>query len=153
MTPDLKPTNRCFHDAIDFLEQKIARNVYLALSDDLILVHGLVLSPPDSPTPNRAYAHAWVEHEGHVWDAGLLDGIRVYYPQLLADFYALRRPQEVTRYSVQETLEQHLASGHVGPWKEEYRTACNPSTEIPQPSVLSSHHQAELINFRAFSGL
>lgn len=151
-TTSLTATNRCFHDAMEFLEQMIARNVQLVCNSDLTLVHGVILTSPNSSHPNHEYAHAWVEFDGQVWDAGLMEGERVYYAMPIAKYYAARRPVEVTRYDVQEALEQAVAAGHSGPWVPEYRAKCSPE-QPPEEVPTHLKYQTEVMNVRAYNGL
>jgi hypothetical protein len=132
VTGPLYPTYRCFDDAIAFCEAR-ARAGHPSVHTTLRLVHGIVLTPddqlpgivPDAPPPGAPSAHAWVEDEGLVWDAGqLFDGRRVVFAVDQAEYYAHYRVQQVTRYTMAEVLAENRASGHYGPWRPEYRALC-----------------------------
>lgn len=127
--PHLHPTNHCFDDALDFIDAACRADGYVIFrvgadgavtSDRLTLVHGICLAPPTF----ERYAHGWVEEGADVWDAGLLDGVRVYLRMPQAEFYAYRQVQETTKYTVIEALRLNWASNHYGPWEEKYRALC-----------------------------
>ena len=71
--------NTCFDDALDFLQQRVSRRP--ALADRLRLVHGIVLAPPGTIglAPDTRYAHAWVLDGDVVWQAGLLNDIKIAF--------------------------------------------------------------------------
>jgi len=92
------------------------------------LVHGTVEQP--FARPSRSYGHAWVEHEGTVYDWQTMEAhgggnwMGKGYPQEV--FYELFKPTEMTRYTSEEALTAAASStggrlgggAHYGPWEE-----------------------------------
>jgi len=115
------PTYSCFNDAIEYIEGHARTNPSAALK--LVLVHAIVLMP-DGPERGKPYAHAWVEDSELVWQAGVLDGQRVYFSCRADEYLPFMRVQAYTRYSVYELWQENKKSGHYGPWKPEYQALC-----------------------------
>ena len=118
------PTNACFDDALELIAERVKETPTLAFGRALILVHGIARGLEDGPRPDEPYAHAWVEEGDQCWDAGLLDGQRIYYAVSREEFYAARRIQTTTRYTVRQAALENLRTGHFGPWVAEYRALC-----------------------------
>lgn len=116
----LQPTHKCFDDAMDFVEDAVRKDPTVALGDTLLLVHG-ICTHNETGDP---YSHAWVEDRNIAWDAGLVDGERVYYSMQREDFLRARGVIKATRYTMREVLTENMKSGHYGPWREEYRALC-----------------------------
>lgn len=125
----IRPTNTCFDDALDFIAERVKRDVELALHETrLILVHGICLAP-EGPLIGEPFAHAWVEERApgepkQVWQGGILDGERVYYGIDADEFAQMLRPQKVTRYTVREAWLENERTEHFGPWVAEYEALC-----------------------------
>jgi hypothetical protein len=117
---DIMPTFRCFDDALELINERVLEDPALARGDTLRLVHGIAGVEKDG-TP---YAHAWVEEGGLCWDAGLVDGQRIYYAVKQAEFYEARQIAVATKYTVRQACLENLRSGHYGPWVEAYRKLC-----------------------------
>lgn len=117
--PDILPTFHCFDDALDYLVQRVRAEPALADRETLHLVHALVLSDAGLP-----YAHAWCEEGDHCWDAGIVDGTRIWYAVRRDEYYAARRPVRVTRYSIGAAWSLNRRFGNYGPWEPAYIAAC-----------------------------
>lgn len=108
---DILPTYRCFDDALEFIEMRVKETPTLVRHDWLlVLVHGICVGDDDT-----RYAHAWVEEAGQAWDAGLIDGQRVYYAVARSEYYAAKRVEESTRYTLRDVVRENGRSGHYGP--------------------------------------
>lgn len=118
------PTGKCFDDALDFVEWRLLENPELAHHDNLLVVHGICLVPEDQARAGELFAHAWVEENNVVWQAGLVDGQRVFYGMQLLDFLTELRVQESTRYTLLEAARHNHASCHYGPWEPRYEALC-----------------------------
>jgi hypothetical protein len=118
------PTGHCFDDALDYITERVPE-----LDDAgraaLRLVHAICIAQDGTP-----YAHAWVEDDGKAWDAGLLDGKRIWYAVEIAEFMTARHVMDVTRYTLTQALEANWSSGHYGPWKPAYKALCGQSGKI-----------------------
>jgi hypothetical protein len=123
---DILPTYRCFDDALELIEARVKETPTLVRHDwSIVLVHGICVG--DDGT---RYAHAWVEELGKVWDAGLVDGQRLYYAVARAEYYEAKRVEESTRYTLRDILRENRLSGNYGPWKPAYLTLCGKSERI-----------------------
>ncbi len=114
---DILPTFTCFDDATEYIERRVS--ALPALVQSLVLVHGLAVGDA-----GEVYAHAWVEEGAACWDAGIVEGQRIWYAVRREEFYAARRVRETTRYSCLEVLLLNREHGHCGPWEARYRAAC-----------------------------
>lgn len=118
---ELRPTNHCFDDALDYLELALRLGGPAALERH-VLVHGVCLMPGNATTPHEPFAHAWVERDdGMVVQAGMAEGVRVFYEMPALHFAVLFRPQRFTKYTVDEAWKENERSGTFGPWLEEYQ--------------------------------
>jgi hypothetical protein len=91
------PTGTCYPDAV-----KIARK----LNDPVTVVHGKVWQAPEKKWIN----HAWVEHEGKVYDSIFPEGIDARrYERLL-------KPKAAHRYDKWKAVALCVGKGHWGPW-------------------------------------
>jgi hypothetical protein len=121
------PTHHCFDDALEYVEQRVIRDSSLAFDTRLVLAHGILLVP-EGHHADRPFVHAWCEEteDGHsvVWDAGMLDGERVWFSVDRAEWTAAMRPQLVTRYTLREAWAENVRSGTYGPWCPEYLALC-----------------------------
>lgn len=112
----LRPTHRCFDDALDLLEDRVRERDLRCL-----LVHGICLIPG---TDTR-FAHAWVEEpDGCIVQAFLLRERRAYIRFTASDFNQIYRPQECTRYSVHAAWRMNELYKTYGPWEERYLALC-----------------------------
>lgn len=110
------PTGRCFDDALDLLTERIREG---AAPDALRLVHAILRAEN-----GRRYVHAWLEEHDQVWDAGTLDGRRIYYAVAWQEYYQARKVEERTRYTPHQALIENARTGHYGPWKPHYLALC-----------------------------
>lgn len=119
------PTKTCFDDALDYLAAALADAPEWAL-EHLVLVHGILLSPPNALEPNEPFAHGWVEQDRRVViQAGIVEGQgKGYYGVDRREFYAQMRVQCTTVYTIEEAWEQNRRSNHFGPWESSYRALC-----------------------------
>jgi hypothetical protein len=116
---ELLPTHHCFDDALEYLNQRVLAEPTLAHGRALELVHAIAIGDD-----GVHYAHAWCEEDGLCWDAALYQGDRVWYSVRRAEYYKALRVHTITRYTVRQACLENLQSGHYGPWKDVYRTAC-----------------------------
>jgi len=99
---------RCYAWALEYLRQHPGAT----------LVHGTVTEPFSRPP--RSFPHAWIVHEGTVYDwqcmeagcGGKWNGIG--YP--LAVFLNLFAPTRTWKYNQEEALILMVKTGHSGPW-------------------------------------
>ncbi|MCK9435040.1 MAG: hypothetical protein M0R32_09550 [Candidatus Cloacimonetes bacterium] len=83
-------------------------------NQNLTLVHALI-RPRMGRLAGVEYWHAWVEDGNKVID--LSEGKTGEKSEFPKDFYyALADPQQIHRYSYEETLERTLAEKNWGPW-------------------------------------
>jgi hypothetical protein len=102
----MHPTHTCFDDAAEF-----------CMRNGGVVVHGLIPHP-----------HAWVEHEGKIWQGGVYRGKRCFYSMPMADFFQLYSPTKMTRYPRQLYLTLCEQFNHSGPWRDEYKRHNGPVT-------------------------
>lgn len=115
----IRPTGTCFDDALDFITEILnssSGDAKVRWIEQLILVHAICLSPY-----GQKYAHAWVEHNQHIWQGGVYLGHRVFYAQQRDRFYEEYRVIESTRYSVTDALHLNALHDNYGPWEQRYR--------------------------------
>ncbi len=117
--PNLEPTHTCFDDALDYISKRVVADPPLAHGTTLVLVHGIATGANGEP-----YSHAWCEENGQCWDAGIWNGQHVYYSVAAAEYYAARRIQETTRYTVKQACLLNYGSNHYGPWEPRYQALC-----------------------------
>ncbi len=79
------------------------------IEDKHRLVHGTVLSKPDS----KRVDHAWVETEGKVIDK------TIKYLGPINEFYALTQAIKEEEYTVDEVFNLMMISQTYGPWTKE----------------------------------
>ena len=129
----LMPTGRCFDDALEFLQDRVKVNPRLATSDRLWLCHGICVGTGScadgSIAPGQRYAHAWVEERdpavGQIaWDAGLLDGERIFVVLPRDIFHDRRQVAACTRYTPVEAWAENNRTETYGPWRLEYLALC-----------------------------
>lgn len=121
---DILPTHTCFDDALEYLDCVLKSGDEARLFR-VRVVHGICLAP-EGPLEGQPFAHAWIEEDGAVIQAGMANGTKVYYGMDRAEFYALLRVQTATRYSSLEAMEQNVRTGHFGPWESSYRDMIKP---------------------------
>ena len=111
---DIRPTFHCFDDAIERLGELVRAG------HQPTLVHGICTGDDGEP-----YAHAWVEDDGQVWDAGLIDGARVTYAVFVLDYRSAKRVGRTWRYTLLEVLHANREHGTYGPWVPELIALCS----------------------------
>jgi hypothetical protein len=105
---EVHPTFTCFDDAGEF-----------CMRNGGTVVHGLI--------PN---AHAWVELDGKVWQAGMIAGRRSFYAMPRDAFYADFKPVSTSRYAAQLFLTLWRQHNNPGPWRAEYLEGCSDDQTI-----------------------
>lgn len=120
---DIRPTHSCFDDALDYMVLQLRENPGHAYR--LVIVHALIMAPAGTPRAGEVYAHAWCELDGAAWQAGIVDGVRVWYAVDADEYRRHARPVHLTRYSVIEALHANRRTGHYGPWDPMYAAFCN----------------------------
>lgn len=116
------PTARCFDDAIELLEYLSRAQPRLVVeSRDLWLVHGICQSHDE---PSTSYAHAWVEMADQCFEAGILEGRRLFYAVPHERYYAARRVLQATAYSMLSVMAENERTNNYGPWQPEYSALC-----------------------------
>jgi hypothetical protein len=138
------PTFTCFDDATEYIERRVTALPALVYS--LELVHGLAVGDA-----GEVYAHAWVEEGAACWDAGLVEGQKVWYAVARDEFYAARRIRESTRYSCAQLLFLNRRFGHCGPWEARYRAACGRGDRQVVGSVQADASGARVRTFDALA--
>jgi hypothetical protein len=132
--PGIIPTHTCFDDALDFFEQVLVPERLPDVADDFRIVHGICVGA-DRGEP---YAHAWVEQlrarnyfvadpgdpmpvpTELVWQAGMVNGERVYFAIDRVAFYESYQVSRATRYTLQTASYLNVTTGHYGPWRRNY---------------------------------
>lgn len=118
---NIQPTHRCFDDAVDYIKERISEFPTSAMMKALTLVHGIAVGDT-----GIRYAHAWVEENNVCWDAGILDGHRIWYSVRREEFYKVRHIERFTAYTVREAVEMEQKTGVTcGPWDREYLALCS----------------------------
>jgi hypothetical protein len=87
---------------------------YLAIDDrfpDWRLMHGAVVSP----IATNLVGHAWLEHNGKIYDPVLNRECNVQA------YYAKYRAKMIASYSRDEALSIGATNGHDGPWDDSFR--------------------------------
>lgn len=122
MTDDtIYPTHRCFDDVADFFNGLIMFGI-----EELrryTVVHGVMLAPSDG----EPHAHAWVERDGMVIQAGIQRGRRIIFRQRRAEFLARVKIFDETRYTIDEAIDLSRRHGGSGPWNPDYVPLCGAS--------------------------
>ena len=116
---EIRPTHECFDDAIDFMVQQLKIDPSLMHKRDLLLVHGICLTPDGKP-----FAHAWVEQGNIVWNSGNLLEQKIYTAIDRKQFYSECRVTHSTKYSPREMIAYNVTFNNFGPWVLEYRKLC-----------------------------
>ncbi len=114
------PTQHCFDDAMDFLEQIAREGATREEVNQYTLVHAICLHPQDG----HRFAHAWLERDGKVIDSGILNGDQIYYEVDQAHHYAKLRVQESKKYSMLEALTENHKHMTFGPWEQRFLDLC-----------------------------
>lgn len=127
----LKPSKRCFDDALEYLWEKgrqhheeTGRSANEFASDFRYrLIHAVCLTPLEG----EAFAHAWVEEEGgdFVINSAVLDGQRIYLRTRKEDHYRKFRPYHITTYTIHDAFQMNELTSNYGPWKEVYLKLCS----------------------------
>jgi hypothetical protein len=120
----IHPTHHCFDDALEYIVARVKREPALARDATLQLVHGIVHFPDDQPAAGKLFAHAWVEEHGQVWNAGILDGVGIWYAVERSEWYAAMRVVKTTKYSIRQAYLENLRTRTYGPWAPEYQALC-----------------------------
>jgi hypothetical protein len=134
--PSLYPTHHCFDDALDFVQDLVRKGARPEwLIDTCTIVHAICRIPdgagfdPDD-VDGRLFSHAWVELDGHVFQAGLRnlgdDPVkqRVWYATTPEAQLERLRPTRVWRYTLKEAWEHNERHMTFGPWEPELIELC-----------------------------
>jgi len=105
---EMHPTHTCFDDAAEF-----------CMRNGGVVVHGLIPHP-----------HAWVEHEGKIWQGGVYKGKRCFYAMPPTEFFAAYTVLKTTRYARPLYLTLWEQLNGPGPWRAEYRDKCTDNKTI-----------------------
>lgn len=116
----LRPTHRCFDDALDYLENRVRSGTRAVFTYKL--VHGICLIPGEACV---RFAHAWVDEGERIVQAFLMSGERVYIGFTHSDFEEIYRPQESTVYSLHQAWEMNERHATYGPWEPRYQALCH----------------------------
>ena len=119
MKAALKPTGKCFDDALDFLEHMLKTEDRTAEIERYRLVHGIMLDDQGQP-----YSHAWVEYGEWVFHGCFLGGIRGYAQIAKVEYYPGMKVQETREYTIPEAWAENRRTGHYGPWEARFRDLC-----------------------------
>lgn len=116
----LYPTNTCFDDAMDHLQELVNENPARRYSGEYVLVHGIL------DNGDHQYAHAWLETDQWAIDGRYFKDKHVMCEFDKKGYYLELNVVEKTVYTVQQTLAMNLKHGTFGPWEEKYRKLCKP---------------------------
>lgn len=122
---DVYPTHTCFDDAFEYIELSIRQQFYTIpyMKENLFLAHGIC-----QLGNGHRYAHAWIEDKGtnEVIFKGLIGAEKqaAYLTADKKDYYERFNVQETTLYSMREAADLNKATGHLGPYKDEYTKLC-----------------------------
>lgn len=117
---NIYPTHTCFDDALEMLCEAIKANPGAGESDELLLVHGICLTPF-----GQEYAHAWVESLGKLaWFMGILDGKRQQFAAKIPEYYNEMNVVKTTKYTPRQAWKENNKHVTFGPWIEKYQKLC-----------------------------
>ena len=121
------PTNTCFDDCANALNDMALDNPDLLLH--VHLVHGIMLANPglhdDTLTPDQPFAHCWLEIGDVVFHPAIApDGVPVLLHCRRAEYYALNRITDFTRYTAKDVCLNNLIHGTCGPWEQRFLALC-----------------------------
>lgn len=122
-TEIFRPTNRCFDDAIDFLQSLVTAQLPEKTLKQYRLAHGILLHP----LTKELYAHAWVERNsqgGIVYHGYLHDGALTYGEFGRKQYYEMFGVKERTLYTLRESWRENRKYCNYGPWVEKYIALC-----------------------------
>lgn len=107
------PTHTCFDDALE-LFMVFAKNQRIRP----MLVHAICQKEDGSK-----FSYAWVERDGVVYFAGLVNGKKYGFECELPAYYGKFGVLEHTKYSFEDLLDmvKQNPSLKAGPWKKEYQ--------------------------------
>lgn len=110
----LRPTHYCFDDALEFFDLLDVEALRRSHAEYRV-VHAIC------ELQGQRFAHAWVEHRGLIWQAGLLeDDRRVYYAVATLPFKVVVE----RRYTILEALEHNQRTNNLGPWDPKIAALC-----------------------------
>jgi hypothetical protein len=104
--PEVKPCGQCFSYALDIAKQHLK-------DDDWVIGHGILSTEWDRP-----FWHAWVEHDGRVFDWQRKEHMPEGMP--IQDFYDFFDSRYVRYYTPEQVLVMALKFNHKGPWLENW---------------------------------
>jgi len=124
--PTIFPTHRCFDDVLDHQAELRTRDPKTAARQ--LIVHGILLAPEDGHGVHAGepFAHAWVEDddERRIYEAGILNGEKVWWSADRDEWYRKMHVQAATRYTLHAALILNWQHGHYGPWVRAYAALC-----------------------------
>lgn len=118
------PTEKCFDDAIDFLDTIMRANIHQPeIAEHFRLVHGILATEDE-----EEYSHAWVEFRTDgtiiVIYSGIYEGEHCYFTMPRKEYYFYFRVRDITLYTIAEMLEENRKYENYGPWITRYRELC-----------------------------
>jgi hypothetical protein len=125
---DLRPTGKCFDDALDWLwyqAKGLGKNSIhdAAKAMDYKLVHGVCLAPVD----RKPFAHAWIQKgKRTVINSSTLFGTKYFITWKRDEFEKTWGIQEKHYYSLPEALEMNHIQCSYGPWLPHLLNLCKP---------------------------
>lgn len=123
------PTNSCFDDAVEIVGLMVAENPAIVNDCGFVVVHAHCLKPVDQPDAGEPFAHAWIEHNGRLYQAGIWGGRRIHFSCDAASFREGLRIQHETRYTMAEAVAAEAVRG-IGPWELRYRELCHAALKL-----------------------
>lgn len=125
---DVRPTGKCFDDALDWLWYQAKGLGRDATHDELKtldykLVHGISLAPKD----RKPFAHAWIQKgKRTVINSSLVFGQKYFITWDRHEFEKTWRIQEKHYYSLADALEMNQIQCNYGPWLPHLLRLCKP---------------------------
>lgn len=133
-TDVFKPTNRCFDDALDFLNAVVSESPREQDRSVYRLAHGIMTHP----VTKEDFVHAWVERKsqgGIVYHSYLHDGFLTYGEFDRKRYYEMFGVKERTLYTIREAWRENRKHGNYGPWQEKYRKLALPRGSLRKDGI------------------
>jgi hypothetical protein len=87
----------------------------------MILVHGVCVAN------GKEYSHAWVEYDGHIYNAFMIFGQREWVQFTHSDFRQYFNPVEEYKYTLFQMSEENRRTKTFGPWVQKLLDLCSSS--------------------------
>lgn len=120
----LRPTHRCYDDALDLITHWMIAEPEIAREPEVWLAHGICTDSDEG----HLYAHAWVERKNLVYNGAINEksGERVYVEIPREYFHKVFGVTDVNYYSIRRAVAENTKHGHFGPWTESHMKLTGP---------------------------